>query len=213
MPNAELICEVSAALKSSYGRVRSIRSAYIYGSILTDQFSSNSDIDVLFIVDALPQPSTFLRMVKQRRVSVNGHALDINVVFAEEFLQRWHIYRPPSYFYWIRRRGQLIWGEDQIKEIQSSEVTAKSVYKRAVDLAQSCRSVYVNDKDGTFWQAKYRRWIRTLVCEINFLDDTLDYDFDRCARRLMCVQPALKSIRALNKENLRWKSSLRQRSV
>lgn len=184
MPNEEIIEKIAEILKIKFKPLTGISSAYIYGSALTNKFSSASDIDVLFIVDNVDDPNTLLHKIKTTRDSVENYKLDINVVFMDEFVRRWHIYRPPTYFYWIKARNKFLWGVDHIQSIKESEITAESLYRRAVDLAQSSRSVYLNNKDDAFWEAKYKRWLITLICEINYLDDELDFDLVSCINKL-----------------------------
>lgn len=200
MSNDLIIKKVSEILKDKFEKFPSILSAYIYGSVLTDNFSKTSDIDVLFIVDNLDNPSGLLKEIKTTRDTVKDFKLDINVVFMDEFIKRWHIYRPPTYFYWIKSRNAFLWGTDQIKNVKESEITAESLFRRAVDLAQSSRSVFLNNKDDSFWEAKYKRWVSTLVCEINYFDDKLDFDFKTCALRLSNRYPEIKNITFLFKE-------------
>ena len=112
----------------------------------------------------------------------------------DEFIRRWHIYRPPTYFYWIKSRSIFLWGTDYIKDVKKSEITAESLFRRAIDLAQSSRSVYLNNKDDSFWESKYKRWVSTLVCEINYFDDKLEFDFKICAPRMANKYPEINNI-------------------
>lgn len=199
MANEAVIEKVSLILKNKYKKFPSIISAYIYGSLLTVNFSKTSDIDILFIVNNLENPNKLLKEIKNIRNKIKDFKLDINVVFLDEFTRRWHIYRPPTYFYWIKSRNFLLWGKDLIKNVDESEITAESLFRRAVDLAQSSRSVYLNAKDDSFWENKYKRWVSTLICEINYLDDELEFNFILCAKRLIKKYPSLKNIKILFK--------------
>lgn len=202
MFNEAVIKKVSLILTSKYKKFPAIISAYIYGSSLTANFSKTSDIDVLFIVKNLDNPNKFLKEIKSIRNKIKDFKLDINVVFLDEFARRWHIYRPPTYFYWIKSRSLLLWGKDLIKNVHESEITAESLFRRAVDLAQSSRSVYLNGKDDSFWENKYKRWVSTLICEINYLDDELEFDFNLCSKRLIKNYPYLKNINILSRDKL-----------
>ena len=173
MPNSNTVKIISEILKKKFKKLPAISSAYIYGSVLTNNFSQTSDIDVLFIVDNINNPNELLKEIKLIRNTVKDFKLDINVVFMDEFIRRWHIYRPLTHFYWIKPRSIFLWGADYIKDVKESEITAESLFRRAVDLAQSSRSVYLNNKDDSFWGMKYKRWVSTLVCEINYFDDAL----------------------------------------
>ena len=199
MVNKDVIEKVSLILKNKYEKFPSIISVYIYGSLLTNNFSKTSDIDILFIINNLDNPNKILKEIKTIRSKVKDFKLDINVVFLDEFIRRWHIYRPPTYFYWIKSRNLLLWGEDLIENVKQSEITAESLFRRAVDLAQSSRSVYLNGKNDLFWENKYKRWVSTLVCEINYLDDKLEFDFSLCSKRLIKKYPRLKNIKLLFK--------------
>lgn len=92
MSNTLLIQQVTNALRAMYKKFGSIRSAYIYGSLLTDHFHKKSDIDVLFIVEDVTDRYEFLRRVKAVRTTIKGMKLDINVVFQSEFRHLWHIF-------------------------------------------------------------------------------------------------------------------------
>lgn len=174
MLNSDTVKIISKILKNKFEKLPAISSAYIYGSVLTNNFSRMSDIDVLFIIDNIDNPNKLLKEIKLIRNTVKDYKLDINVVFMDEFIRRWHIYRPPTYFYWIKSRSVFLWGTDYIKDVKESEITAESLFRRAIDLAQSSRSVYLNNKDDSFWESKYKRWVSTLICEINFLDNELE---------------------------------------
>ncbi len=183
-----------------------IISAYIYGSVLTKNFSQNSDIDVLFIVEDTYEPNIILEKIKEIRDTITDFKLDLNIVFLEEFKKRWHIYRPPTYFYWIKQRNKLIWGKQNlIKEIRADEITAESLLKRAVDLAQSSRSVYLNNKEADFWVNKYKRWIRTLICEIHYLDNKLETDYKKCVKNIVKKYPKYNMLKIVMEDNITMK--------
>ncbi|MBI4426759.1 MAG: nucleotidyltransferase domain-containing protein [Candidatus Kerfeldbacteria bacterium] len=63
MPHPPFIQKVAEALKARFENFTPIRSAYLYGSVLTDHFSETSDIDVLFIVDDMPERNSFLEPI------------------------------------------------------------------------------------------------------------------------------------------------------
>lgn len=201
MPNEAVIKGVSEILKDKFKNLSPIFSAYIYGSILTDKFLKTSDIDILFVIDNVANPNKLLKEIKAKRSAIKDYKLDINVVFIDEFIKRWHIYRPPTYFYWIKSRSLFLWGTDYIKEVKESEITAESLFRRAVDLAQSSRSVYINNKDASFWESKYKRWIRTLICEVNYFDDKLEFDYKICIKRLAKKYPEIKNIMDLLRDS------------
>ena len=197
MSNNETVKIISEILKDKFKKLPAIFSAYIYGSVLTNNFSQTSDIDVLFVVDNIDNPNELLKEIKAIRGTVKNFKLDINVVFMDEFIRRWHIYRPPTYFYWIKSRSMFLWGTDYKKDVKESEITAESLFRRAVDLAQSSRSVYLNNKDDSFWESKYKRWVSTLVCEINYFDDELEFDFEICAPWMANKYPEIKNMLGL----------------
>ncbi|MBA3047584.1 nucleotidyltransferase domain-containing protein [Patescibacteria group bacterium] len=201
MLNSDTVKIISKILKNKFEKLPAISSAYIYGSVLTNNFSRMSDIDVLFIIDNIDNPNKLLKEIKLIRNTVKDYKLDINVVFMDEFIRRWHIYRPPTYFYWIKSRSVFLWGTDYIKDVKESEITAESLFRRAIDLAQSSRSVYLNNKDDSFWESKYKRWVSTLICEINFLDNELEFDFKICAPKMAKKYPEIKNILNLLQDN------------
>jgi predicted nucleotidyltransferase len=136
MPNKLLIEEVTKNIRVNFKNFKCIQSAYLYGSILTDSFHEKSDIDVLFIVEDIEDRQNFFKKIKTIRTKEKKFKLDINIVFKSEFLNLWHIFRPPTFFVWIKQRNALLWGEDCLRNIKEERITVNSIYKRAVDLAQ-----------------------------------------------------------------------------
>jgi len=203
MPNTLLIQKVTNVLKDKYQNFKAIRSAYIFGSLLTDHFHKKSDIDVLFIVEDVADRCKFLRKVKVVRASVKGLKLDINIVFFREFRHLWHIFRPPTFFIWIKQRNILLWGVDSLRDIKEDEITAKTIYKRAVDLAQGCRSVYLNDKDVAFWETRYSRWLRELQYGMLYLHGEIELDSKLCSKKLGAAFPEIKKRAQLLSEKKR----------
>ncbi len=86
MTDTLLIKKVKKILLVKFKNFQAIQSAYIYGSILTDNFHKKSDIDVLFIVKDVADRCEFLKRIKVARGSVKDFKLDINIVFRSEFL-------------------------------------------------------------------------------------------------------------------------------
>ncbi|MBU0722412.1 nucleotidyltransferase domain-containing protein [Patescibacteria group bacterium] len=150
------ICNIKKQLKRNYVIFNEIRSAYIYGSVLSDRFKEGkSDIDVLFICKDIEKPHLFLKKIKMKTKKIKTK-VDINVVFYSEFIKRWHIYRPPTYFVGIKLANELLWGEDLIRDVNIKDVKPINIYKRIVDLSQGIRGVYVNSKNDDFWCEKYK---------------------------------------------------------
>ncbi|HUT22035.1 MAG TPA: nucleotidyltransferase domain-containing protein [Candidatus Bipolaricaulota bacterium] len=206
MSNLILINEVTTNLRSNFKEFKCIQSAYLYGSILTDNFHKKSDIDVLFIVKDIKDRQAFFKKIKTIRTKEKKFKLDINIVFESEFRNLWHIFRPPTFFVWIKQRNALLWGKDCIRDIKQEKITVNSIYKRAVDLAQGCRAVYLNDKDVDFWEIKYSRWLRELQYGILYLSGDLELDSKICGRKLCKSFPELKKARLLTKKQLPIKS-------
>mgnify|MGYP003392563979 CR=1 FL=1 len=202
MTNDLLIQRVKQILSDKFKTFSSIQSAYIYGSILTNKFHKKSDIDVLFIVEDIVERSEFLKNVKIVRASVKGFKLDINVVFRSELRHLWHIFRPPTFFVWVKQRHVLLWGVDSLKNINENEITLKSIYKRAVDLAQGCRAVYLNDKDVEFWEIRYSRWLRELQYGMLYLHGEIELDSALCGKKLCAAFPEIKQAHLLSKKRL-----------
>ena len=198
MPNTLVIQNVTNVLKAHFQKFESIRSAYIYGSVLTNKFHEKSDIDVIFIVKDVADRSEFLRKIKAVRSKILGLKLDINIVFASEFRRLWHIFRPPTFFVWIKQRNVLLWGKDSLQKIEEQEITAQKMYKRAVDLAQGCRAVYLNDKDVAFWEIRYSRWLRELQYGILYLHGELELDSKVCGKKLCKAFPEVKKAQLLS---------------
>lgn len=194
MPNILLIKRVTKIIKDNFNKFKPIQTAYIYGSVLTDAFHKGSDIDVLFIVKDVADRKKFLRSIKIVRDKVKEFKLDINIVFLSEFRHLWHIFRPPTFFIWVKQRNILLWGEDCLRGIKENKITAKAIYKRAVDLAQGCRAVYINSKDVTFWETKYSRWLRELQYGILYLHGDIELDSKLCGKKLCKAFPELKQV-------------------
>ena len=202
MPNTLLIQKVTTILRANFKNFKSIQSAYLYGSILTNGFHKKSDIDVLFIVEDVMDRCEFLKKVKVARATVKDFKLDINIVFRSEFLNLWHIFRPPTFFIWVKRRNILLWGVDCLRDIKEEKITAESIYKRAVDLAQGCRAVYLNNKDVVFWETKYSRWLRELQYGILYLQGEIELDSKLCRKKLCEAFPEIKRSGLLSKKRL-----------
>lgn len=198
VPNALVVQNVTNVLKAHFQKFESIRSAYIYGSVLTNKFHERSDIDIIFIVEDIADRSEFLRKIKAVRSKIRGFKLDINIVFASEFRRLWHIFRPPTFFVWIKQRNVLLWGEDSLQKIEEKEITVQKMYKRAVDLAQGCRAVYLNDKDVAFWEIRYSRWLRELQYGILYLHGEIELDSKACGQKLCGAFPEVKQARLLS---------------
>lgn len=202
MPNDLVIQEITKILKDRFSKYKQIQSAYIYGSVLTNSFHKRSDIDVLFIVDDVPSRRLFLKRIKAARATIRDFKMDINVVFQSEFIHLWHIFRPPTFFVWIKQRNKLLWGVDRLRAINEDEITVRSIYKRAVDLAQGCRAVYLNNKDVLFWETRYSRWLRELQYGILYLHGELELDSKLCNKKLCKAFPELKRTRLLSQKRL-----------
>jgi len=202
MPDVLLIEEIAEKLRANFKKFKCIKSAYLYGSVLTDKFNNESDIDILFLVEDIKDRKTFLKNIKTIRAKEKKLKLDINVVFKSEFLNLWHIFRPPTFFVWIKQRNKLLWGEDCLRNIKEEKITVNSIYKRAVDLAQGCRAVYLNDKDVAFWEIKYSRWLRELQYGILYLCGELELDSKTCGKKLCQSFPELKKTKCLSKKRL-----------
>ncbi|MFA6422753.1 MAG: nucleotidyltransferase domain-containing protein [Candidatus Buchananbacteria bacterium] len=202
MPNALLIEKITKNLRANFKKFKCVQSAYLYGSVLTDNFNEKSDIDVLFIVKDIKNRQNLLKKIKTIRAKEKNLKLDINIVFKSEFLNLWHIFRPPTFFVWIKQRNALLWGEDCIRNIKEEKITVNSIYKRAVDLAQGCRAVYINDKDVEFWEIKYSRWLRELQYGILYLHGNLELDSKMCGEKLCKSFPELNKAKLLSKKQL-----------
>lgn len=202
MPNKLVIKEVTKILQTNFKKFKSIKAVYLYGSVLTDKFHKKSDMDVLFIVEEAADRNKLMKKIKAARVKVKHFKLDINVVFFTEFLNLWHIFRPPTFFVWIKQRNVLLWGVDYLRDIKEDKITVNSIYKRTVDLAQGCRAVYLNDKDVTFWEIRYSRWLRELQYGILYLHGELELDSKLCGQKLCRAFPELKQLRLLSKKQL-----------
>jgi predicted nucleotidyltransferase len=207
MPNTLLIQEVTKVLRDKYKKFKAIRSAYIFGSLLTDNFHKKSDVDILFIVEDVKDRCKFLKKIKAIRTTVKNLKLDINIVFEREFRHLWHIFRPPTFFIWIKQRNILLWGKDSLRDLREEKITVKTIYKRAVDLSQGCRSVYLNDKDVAFWETRYIRWLRELQYGILYLYGEIELDSKLCSKKLGTALPEIKKqTHLLSKKTLPIKS-------
>lgn len=206
-PNALVIQKVTKALMDNFQKFKPIQSAYIYGSVLTKKFHKKSDIDVMFIVEDITDRCEFLKRIKTVRASIKDFKLDINIVFRDEFRHLWHIFRPPTFFVWIKQRNILLWGADCLRDLKENEITVKTIYKRAVDLAQGCRAVYLNDKDVAFWEIKYSRWLRELQYGMLYLHGEIELDSELCGKKLCKAFSEVKQARLLStKDRLPIKS-------
>ncbi|MDP2762917.1 MAG: nucleotidyltransferase domain-containing protein [Enterobacteriaceae bacterium] len=189
-------------LKNNYAIFNEIKSAYIYGSVLSDRFKKGkSDIDVLFICKDIEKPHPFLKKIKIKTKKIKAK-MDINVVFYNEFIKRWHIYRPPTYFIGIKLANELLWGEDLIQNVSLEDVKPVGIYKRIVDLSQGIRGIYINSKNDDFWCEKYKSWLKISLLEILFLHGNFDLNFESGLTAVLKKYPELKLSKALKRKKL-----------
>lgn len=193
---------IKKQLKNNYAVFNEIKSAYIYGSVLSDRFKEGkSDIDVLFICKDIKKPHHFLKKIKVKVKKIKAK-MDINVVFYSEFIRRWHIYRPPTYFIGIKLANELLWGEDLMRNVNIKDVKPVDIYKRIVDLSQGIRGIYINNKNDDFWREKYKSWLKISLLEILFLHGNFDLNFKSGLISILKKYPELKPSAALQKKNL-----------
>ncbi len=196
------INSIKQKIKNTYGKFSEIKSAYIYGSVLSNKFDINkSDIDILFICKDIRYPNSFLEKIK-KKTTISYLKLDVNVVFYNEFINRWHIYRPPTYFVGIKLKNVLLWGDNLIEKINLNEIKPIHIYKRVVDLSQGIRGVYINNKNTNFWKKKYADWLKISVLELLFLYGKFDLDFESGSEYLIDINSNLKIIEKLNNKNI-----------
>lgn len=200
--NSLIIQETKKLIAHRYKRFRSLESAYLFGSILTESFNEKSDIDILFIVDDISNRNTLLKKIKTRRSMVGEHKLDINVVFKSEFRKLWHIYRPPTFYMWIKQKNLLLWGRDQLRTLRENDIPAESIHRRAVDLAQSSRSIYLNSKNAKFWEEKYLKWLRELTREILYVKGDHETNLNNCVLKISRISPKFHQVKLLLRKRL-----------
>lgn len=190
--------KIVESIRRALSKYEEIESAYLYGSFLTDRYNpSKSDIDLLLIVKESDKPELFIKKIKNEIQDLNHIKLDVNVVFYSEFKRRWHIYRPPTYFLGVKLESILVFGKDLLSEVMNTEIKSEAIYKRAVDLAQSSRGIYLNSKDIDFWRTKYVRWLRVLALEILYLEGTFDLSFKSGLKKLINIDGSLEYLNAL----------------
>jgi len=185
-------------IKSALSKYEEIECAYIYGSFLTERYNSaKSDIDILLIVKDSDKPESFIRKIKNEIKDLNHINPDVNVVFYSEFKRRWHVYRPPTYFLGVKLESILVFGKDLLSEVMDTEIKSEAIFRRAVDLAQSSRGIYLNSKNIDFWKTKYIKWLRVLVLEILYLEGTFDLSFKSGLKKLIKIDGSLEYLNAL----------------
>ena len=193
---------IKKQLKNIFSDIEEIMSAYVYGSILSDRFDNQkSDIDILFICKDSENPHLLLKKIKKKREKIKAK-LDISVVFYSEFLKRWHIYRPPTYFIGIKLANEFLWGDNLIQDVSLDDVKPIDIYKRIVDLSQGIRGVYINGKNDDFWCQKYKGWLKVSLLEILYLHGNFNLNFNTGLTVLLDKYPELKSAELLLKNNL-----------
>jgi len=190
--------EVFERIQKEFEPFGEIKSAYIYGSILGDKFlPGKSDIDLLLFVDDTDKPTDFLDRIRKVSFSLKDINVDTNVVFLSEFKKRWHIYRPVTYFIGIKLKSKLLFGIDLLEGVDEKEITGEMIYKRAVDLAQSSRGIYLNSKNPEFWEKKYMKWLQVLALEVLYLHGQFDLSFKSGLEKLTKIDPKLSVLKAL----------------
>jgi len=197
--------EIVKEITDKFLQISEIISLYLYGSVLTLHFvPKKSDIDILIISKDVTNPFKFIEKIKKISQGVNLK-LDVNVVFYSEFKERWHIYRPPSYFLGIKYRSVLLFGEDLLCRINDKEVSYRKVYKRVVDLAQSSRSIYLNDKNCSFWEEKYFSWLRIAILEVLFLMGEFELSFDKGIKKILRKDKKLNFVEVMTRKKISMK--------
>ena len=191
---------IKKQLKNIFSDIEEIMSAYVYGSILSDRFD-NQKSDILFICKDSENPHLLLKKIKKKREKIKAK-LDISVVFYSEFLKRWHIYRPPTYFIGIKLANEFLWGDNLIQDVSLDDVKPIDIYKRIVDLSQGIRGVYINGKNDDFWCQKYKGWLKVSLLEILYLHGNFNLNFNTGLTVLLDKYPELKSAELLLKNNL-----------
>jgi predicted nucleotidyltransferase len=187
---------------NNFSEFKEIRSAYIYGSSISDRFDpKKSDVDILFICDDLENPKKFFNKIIRKKNKISTR-LDINIVFYQEFLKRWHIYRPPTYFIGIKNAHQFLWGKNLILSVKESDFRPKDLYKRITDLAQGSRGVYINGKNDSFWIKKYKGWLKIFVLEILYMQGIFNLDFSAGLSYFLKINPELIIIKNLSKKDI-----------
>ena len=194
--------EIIKSVKKVYSKVPGIKSVYLYGSILSNRYNSKtSDVDILFICSDSTQAFKFLQNIKNKSKSFK-FKFDLNIVFYSEFIRRWHIYRPPTYFIGIKMSHELILGEDLIQNVKNNELKPLDVYKRIVDLSQGIRGVYINSKNDSYWKIKYKEWLKIAILEILYLHKIFDLNFKTGSKNLVKMFPYIKLCLNLNNDNI-----------
>jgi len=195
--------DIVKEIKNLFSLVNEIESLYIYGSFLRKDYDAKkSDVDILIILKDSNKDNDVIEEIKKKCNGIKSFKYDVNIVFKSEFKYRFHIYRPPTYYLGIKLSNKLLIGKDLLQSFNKDEVSAKFIYKRAVDLAQSSRSIYINSKNPSFWERKYIKWLRVLTLEVLYLHGYFELNFKKGLKKLQKIDPKFIFLDSLLKNRL-----------
>lgn len=163
-----------------------VESAYVYGSYIRED-SSPDDID-LFVIARKDTLTGLCDSLANKNI-YKGLDIDWNVSTLEEFRERVHVNRPPSYFVGLKKEANLVYGTDYLQEVRDEEVTKKEIHRRIKSLCQRARHSYINSRNKKFWNKKLEKWSLAVVSELLFLEGQLELDYEVSVKKYIGRKP------------------------
>ena len=143
-----------------------ICSAYLFGSIVSEQYGRSSDVDLLVICHDASAVIDALRAVRQLNNQLRRIArVDLNVSFRSEVEEK-VIYRPFIYTK-IFTYGRLVYGEKI--QVKQKTLDPREILESLVFDAREFRRIYVGTDDPQ-WSTIIQKNVRYyfyLLCELN----------------------------------------------
>ena len=166
-----------ADLRHRCERSNAVSAAYIYGSVLREDFVvDRSDIDLLLIVECFKETllCNFIHPLADR-IAVE---LDVTVITQLELEARVHPGWSRHYFFNVRNSGICVYGPDLLHGFSEDELSFEEAFRRLVQMTQRIRFVVMNKRkrqEAPFWLSKYQYWIPLCLMEFLALHGTPEY--------------------------------------
>lgn len=159
-------------------------SAYIYGSILRDDYREDtSDVDILLIVKDNTNITKIRKKTTEVIASCKNIKLEFTVITEYEFYNGFHPGWTEYFFITLKRKSIFVCGKDILNEF-NFEINFDSVLKKTIWLCQRLRNIIINitkQDEIEFWNRKYEKWIEIIISEILYLRGI----YDPCPKKLL----------------------------
>jgi 8-oxo-dGTP pyrophosphatase MutT (NUDIX family)/predicted nucleotidyltransferase len=181
-------------LESKLKNERFLVSAYMYGSILRNDYTEGkSDVDVLLIVKDKTNMRKAGEKINEIASSCSNLKLEFTVITEYEFYNGFHPSWTEYFFIALKGSSVLVCGRDILNEF-NFEISFDSVYKKTLWLCQRLRNVIINNTkqdEIEFWDRKYEKWIEIIISEILYLHGIYDSSPKKLLLRFRKIYPQI----------------------